>query len=341
MGKHSQGINPMVIVAVAGVVLGIVLVGLAAWFGLPYLLRDKPPASTPAPAVTTTTTTATTTTTTTTVTADTTTTEIATTEDTAEATTTTTEASTTETPTTTTTTAAPAAKLRITSPQRQDVTVQESKMTFSGTSDPNQPLYMNGVQVKRDASGRFSVTYNLSPGANWFTFTHGGEKISYVVRCKYTVLQSHSPFESQRCKGGDTIPVIVTARKGSTVTATFNGTTITLTQGAGASGLFVPFYGRFTVPAAGAEDVSLGKIQFTATHNGVTNTVSSGEIVCVKDATLSPPDTAAPTTQTTPVSAESTTEAPTEEEASTTEATTSTQAPPTEESGTDPIEPTE
>lgn len=217
------------------------------------------------------------------------------------ATTTTTEASTTTSVTTTTTTTitttqrpttttkAPKKELTVTSHKKTSVTTTEPTTTFTGSSDPQHPLLLDGVEVKRDKYGSFSVERELTPGKNTFTFSHKGKKVTYTVTYNYVVMRSHSPDGDRRLESGASFSVVVSARVGSAVTATFNGKTITLKQTAGQededeieSNTFVNFTGSFTLPSENTTELNLGKVTFRATHAGVTDTAASGTIVCKK-----------------------------------------------------------
>ena len=217
------------------------------------------------------------------------------------ATTTTTEASTTTSVTTTTTTTitttqrpttttkAPKKELTVTSHKKTSVTTTEPTTTFTGSSDPQHSLLLDGVEVKRDKYGSFSVERELTPGKNTFTFSHKGKKVTYTVTYNYVVMRSHSPDGDRRLESGASFSVVVSARVGSAVTATFNGKTITLEQTAGQededeieSNTFVNFTGSFTLPSENTTELNLGKVTFRATHAGVTDTAASGTIVCKK-----------------------------------------------------------
>lgn len=229
------------------------------------------------PATTTTTTTETTTTVTTAVTTAT--------------TTTVTEAPTTTTTTAkpTTTTRAPKKELTVTSHKRTDITITEPLTVFAGSSDPDYPLLLDGVEVTRDKYGSFSVERELTPGKNTFTFSHKGKTVTYIVRYDYVVMRSHSPDGDRRFESGASFSVVVEARVGSTVTATFRGMTLTLKpsvtqddEGGIQSDTFTDYVGSFTLPSDNTADLDLGKVTFRAVHEGVTDTASSGNIVCKK-----------------------------------------------------------
>ena len=191
---------------------------------------------------------------------------------------------------TTTTTKAPKTGLTITSHKSTSVTTNEPFTVFTGTSDPLHPLLLDGVEIKRDKTGAFSVDKELTPGQNTFTFTHKDKTVTYTVTYKYVVMRSHSPDGNRRYESGASFSVVVNARAGSTVTATFRGKTITLKpsvtqnedEGQLQSDTFIDYVGSFTLPSDNTSDLNLGKVTFRATHAGVTSTAASGTIVCKK-----------------------------------------------------------
>ncbi|MBQ8683482.1 MAG: N-acetylmuramoyl-L-alanine amidase [Clostridia bacterium] len=200
----------------------------------------------------------------------------------------------TQTPTTsatqavTTTTTKRELRLDITSHRAGHTSTDEPTTVFKGTSDPAHPLTVNGETVQRTADGAFALEYSLTPGDNTFRFTHKGETVTYTVRYNYVVIRSHSPSNSRRLKSGSVLSVVVTARSGSTVKATFNGKTVTLQEDTskrvdgGDGTVFADFTGSFTLPGDNTKDLNLGKVKFTATHNGYKNTAQSGTITCEK-----------------------------------------------------------
>lgn len=244
-----------------------------------FILGSLPAAGpTGIPPATTTATTASTTTTTTTTTATTTT-----------ATETTTSTTVTTTSVTTTTTRAPKKELTVTSHKKTSTTTNEPFTVFAGSSDPEYPLLLDGVEVTRDKYGSFSIERELAPGKNTFTFTHKGKTKTYTVTYDYVVMRSHSPDGSRRFESGASFSVVVEARVGSTVTATFRGQTVTLQpsvaqeeEGGIQSDTFIRYTGSFTLPDDNTTDLNMGKVTFRATHEGVTDTASSGDIVCKK-----------------------------------------------------------
>ena len=190
----------------------------------------------------------------------------------------------------TTTTAAPKVMLEVTSHRAGTTSTDEPITTFTGTSDPKHALKINGKAVERDEDGAFSVEYDLKPGNNVFTFSHKGKTTTYTVNYNYVVMRSYTPSGSHSYKSGATFSVLVSAREGSTVTATFRGKTITLkrTTGQGGDGetqkseTFVDYTGSFSLPKNNTSDKNLGSVTFKATYQGYTDTGRSGTITCKK-----------------------------------------------------------
>ncbi len=172
--------------------------------------------------------------------------------------------------------------LDITSHERTSTTVEDTTV-FEGTCNPEESLLLNGKSVKRDKEGAFSVEMPLKVGKNTFVFTYKGEKTTYTVQRKYAIIQGFTPSGSYWYQSGATFGVSVTARRGSTVTATFRGSTTTLKAESG-TGTFVRYTGRFGLPGGNKKDLNLGPVKFKATYQGKTDTAQSGDIVCQKEA---------------------------------------------------------
>ncbi len=177
--------------------------------------------------------------------------------------------------------------LVITSPKSLNTTVTTSKTVISGTSDAKQPLTMNGKEVERSSDGSFSVDVELKVGANQFTFEHKGVKTVCNIKYRYVVIDGYSPSSQEKYPCGSTFVVSVIARVGSSVTATFNGSTINLTQESNIENKeFVGFTGSFTLTDNNDTDINMGKVVFTGKYNGVTEKFYSGNIICLKNETL-------------------------------------------------------
>lgn len=178
-------------------------------------------------------------------------------------------------------------RLVMTSPTTNKINTTEAVFTFKGTSDAAKPLLVNGTNINRTANGEFTYTANLKTGENKFEFSHKGQKYYYTVNYRYVVINYYNPSGNASFENGFQMPVTVTARNGSQVTATFKGATITLNPQTVSNGeAFINYSGSFNLPSGGLTDVNLGKILFKATHQGVTESFYSGTITCKKPSTI-------------------------------------------------------
>lgn len=176
-------------------------------------------------------------------------------------------------------------RLAISSPAKTSVSVTDPDFTFSGTSDPAEPLTCNGAAIERGENGIFTYQVTLKVGRNTFKFEHKGESVTYTVTYRYVIIESYSPSGAQTYPSGSTIIVNVSARKGSHVTATLSGTAVELTRANETEENetdFVSYNGIINLPGNNASDLNMGKITYKATHNGKTETFTSGKITCKK-----------------------------------------------------------
>lgn len=180
--------------------------------------------------------------------------------------------------------------LSVSSPKSSAVTVTSPSFTFTGTCDPAYPLLLNGAELEKDASGAFSHTVALEIGANSFVLEHKGETRSYTVTYRYIVMRACDPSNARSFDSGVSFAATVSARAGAVCSATFNGVTIPLERPISQEELTNPispeefrdFVGIFTLPTGNTTALNLGKITFTATYNGITDTMTSGKITCKK-----------------------------------------------------------
>ena len=177
--------------------------------------------------------------------------------------------------------------LVLTSPKSAKTNTTSPNITFTGTSDPEGELTLNGNAVERDSKGAFSFEVNLNIGNNTFNFLHKGLTYTYTVHYRYVVMNYFTPQKAEKFDNGAIMPVTVTARKGSVVTATFCGNTIELTPSeAQTNEEFIYYGGSFQLPSGGITDVNLGAVTFTATYNGISESFRSGNITCRKPETI-------------------------------------------------------
>ncbi len=193
----------------------------------------------------------------------------------------------------------PEIELIISSPADDDVTTTEPTFVFSGSSDPEEKLLLNGEEVERNTDGSFTFTAELKIGANTFKFEHKDKVITKTVRYRYVVIESYEPAGSKTYSSGSVLTVSVMARDGSTVTATLNGQTVTCQKtslkndgdaGIAESGAFTNYTGTFRLPSGNVSDINIGKITFKATYNGITETMQSGAVTVKKSSIIKDSD---------------------------------------------------
>lgn len=183
------------------------------------------------------------------------------------------------------------APLVITSPLKTDTTVSQSSFAITGTSDPKRPVVLNGNAIERLESGAFSIDVELSPGKNVFVFEYNGTSVTYIIRYNFTVIKAYAPYEKQTYEAGSSFVAVAFARVNSeSVTASFNGQTITLTPEPYEEGDdFTNFVGTFTLPTLNETDLNLGGVTFTGSCNGVVRSYTSPSIICLRDKALDKP----------------------------------------------------
>ncbi len=186
----------------------------------------------------------------------------------------------------------------ISAPTASSFTTTKPTAVFSGSSIPDLPLTINGTEIERDENGMFTHTVNLKPGKNTVTVKNGDISKTFTITYRYVVIESYTPNKAQTYSSGSVFVVNVTARAGSKVTATFAGSTITLTkqdkqdEELKADDTFSVFSGSFTLPKDKRTDTDMGKVKFVATYNGITEEYYSGKITVKKSSSIKDSDPA-------------------------------------------------
>ncbi len=188
-----------------------------------------------------------------------------------------------QTETTTVPTAAPK-ELTLTAPAETEFLWMERTLTFSGDSDPNACLTINGEEIPRSDNGSFSYEFQLQFGLNEITVCHGKTQLQYKVEHRYTT-KSVSPDKQMTYKSGETVNFEIVVRKGSVVTAKLGSTGITMEKQTEAEG-FETYTGTYKLPSDNAKNINLGAATFTVTCDSVEETYTSGEIICKKNEQL-------------------------------------------------------
>lgn len=183
----------------------------------------------------------------------------------------------------------PPINLTVSQPVTERVVSKTDKILFAGTSDPAQSLKINGTEVSRNADGSFSVEVPLVVGQNEIVVSHKGENRTYTVEYRYAVDAFFPSEEAASFGSGATMQVSIFVRNINKVkvSATIGGQKITMKKavdqlGSGVPAGFTVYSGTYKLPSNNTSDVDVGKITYTVSYDGVTETYTSGSITCKK-----------------------------------------------------------
>lgn len=186
-------------------------------------------------------------------------------------------------------------ELSVTSPAKQTFTTTESTVLFAGASDPQFRITLNGEELERSELGFFSTDIELKDGLNTIIIEHNGVVETYKITYKRTIIVSISPASKTTLPSQSILLVSCIAISGSKVTATLGETSVTLKeepildQNGNPTGDYSSFSGRIELPVVYDEDISLGKISFTAESKYGTETKTGGNINILKEERPVPP----------------------------------------------------
>ncbi len=216
----------------------------------------------------------------------------------------------------------------LTSHKKNTFTVEQSTVTFRGTSSPAYDLLCNGEKLVVAKNGDFSVDCELNPGKNTIHFEHKGKTYTYNVTYKIKLLRSVSPSDDMSIPGGMTVEVSAIGHRDAKLSVSFNGKTyaMTVSEGVGSEDEipdsfsdFTTFTASFTVPESKTSVQKLGKFKVTAKYEGLTETLNGANVnVSAKEVVAPPPPTAPPTSAATTTKKQTTTAAITSTQANST-----------------------
>lgn len=195
-------------------------------------------------------------------------------------------------------------QLNISKPEKSRFETDQSKVSFVGTGDIAHPLTINGQAVEMVDDGYFSAEFNLKAGENKFKIEHKGKTVTYTVIYTIKLIRSVIPEGTVKVSGGTMLDVAVVAHKSAKVTASLGGNSINLIRSdeyddsaaADEGSDYTYFVGQYILPESGAADRNLGKIKFSATYSGITETVSGASVTVNKKEEFVPPVIAPVTT---------------------------------------------
>ena len=197
----------------------------------------------------------------------------------------------------------------LTSHKKTNITVEQSTITFRGTSSPAHELKCNGKVLKVAKNGDFAIDISLKAGNNTIKFEHKGKTYTYTVTYKIKLLKSVSPSESITVPGGMQVDVTAIAHKNATLTVEFNGKTYKMTatgeshddeNAIDEASDFTTFSATLNTPQGKSSVQKLGKYKVTAKYSSLSESISGANInVAAIEVITPPPTTTTPVTTTT------------------------------------------
>ncbi len=166
-------------------------------------------------------------------------------------------------------------------PTQTSFVTYEDKVVFFGVTDGNFPSFVNDVEISPNSNGEFSQTVDLEVGDNTIVFENKGQRLTYNIERRIDLLKSVTPTGTASVGGSTKLSVTAVAYKGSTVTASLGGSSITLTEtidDGSATSLYTTFVGEFSVPAATTSVQNLGTINFSASWSGHSESMSGASV---------------------------------------------------------------
>ena len=192
----------------------------------------------------------------------------------------------------------------LTSHSKTSITVEQSTITFRGTSSPAYDLLCNGTKLVVAKNGDFSVDCELKAGKNTIKFEHKGKTYTYNVTYKIKLLKSVSPTDKMSVPGEMQIEVSAVAHKNASLSVSFNGKTYTMIPSGGSSDEdindsfsdFTSFTATLETPASKESVQNLGKFKVTAKYEGMTESLNGASVNITAKEVVTAPPTTQPTT---------------------------------------------
>ncbi|MBQ8670880.1 MAG: N-acetylmuramoyl-L-alanine amidase [Oscillospiraceae bacterium] len=183
-------------------------------------------------------------------------------------------------------------ELGIHAPAQETIRLPNSYTTYfvSGTSDPGQPLFMDGEELERTTTnGVWGVQVELKMGRNVFTFAQGDQTAKVTIEVYNPNNTAPKPIDritessifptgDRAYRAGEEITFTCVAPSGARVVANINGAPVAMTQRAATAmwGIPATFSASYVMPSVSAQEVTdLGNITYTLAHNGTTTEYTS------------------------------------------------------------------
>ncbi len=196
----------------------------------------------------------------------------------------------------------------LTSHKKTSITVEQSTITFRGTSSPAHELKCNGQVLKVAKNGDFAIDVALKAGSNTVKFEHKGKTYTYNITYKIKLLKSVSPSETITVPGGMQVEVTAIAHKNASLSVEFNGKTYKMTATGESldddtsideASDFTTFSATLNTPEGKSSVQKLGKYKVTAKYSSLTESLSGASINISAIEVVTPPPATKPVTTTT------------------------------------------
>ena len=176
-------------------------------------------------------------------------------------------------------------ELAVTKPERNTFTTTEMTVTFTGASDPNSLVTINGETITTDASGYFTLQKDLQGGENRFNIFHKEKTVTYNITRLVEIVKDVMPQGTLRADGSMDITITALAYHDAQVSAYINNTSIpmqideSMVDEASRDSNYKLFVGVYTAPPATANEQNLGAISVTGSWQGETKTLSGATVI--------------------------------------------------------------
>lgn len=183
-------------------------------------------------------------------------------------------------------------KLAITKPEKTEYETMEPVVIFSGASDPNFPVTLDGKDVEQDDNGYFSISKDLKSGLNTFVFKHKDQTITYKIKRNVQILKEISPTGSINIDGEMQLTISALAYADADVSAVINGKTVTMKEETAVDetidkdSAYVRYTGTYTAPAAISSVQSLGNIVVKGEWQGASESKTGANVKVNKKAEI-------------------------------------------------------
>ena len=172
-------------------------------------------------------------------------------------------------------------KLNIIEPKERTFSTYGKVFTLRGTANPLYPLTVNGAAVTVEKNGEFTYTSELKTGHNDFAVEHNGDAVIIDAELMIDVIKSVSPADTREFDGGGFVTLTAQALTGASVTIAVNGKKYALAEQLSvddSDGEYVSFAYLYELPEATDEKQDLGRVTFTGTFDGYTESVAGGRL---------------------------------------------------------------